>query len=136
MYRMRTFVLRGVNTLLALLLVAAGAMQILNPAFQFQLAQGAYPEWARLLITGQLWNAVGYSQAYHPALIQVARWGGVYAVGFLIVAANATMAFVVCTRKTREAAIAMLVIASVVLAVLVSSLEPVLSPGVSTKSGL
>ncbi len=32
MYRMRTFVLRGVNTLLALLLVAAGGMQILNPA--------------------------------------------------------------------------------------------------------
>jgi uncharacterized membrane protein YphA (DoxX/SURF4 family) len=52
MYRMRTFVLRGVNTLLALLLVAAGSVQILNPAFEFQLTQGAYPEWARLLIGG------------------------------------------------------------------------------------
>ena len=52
MYRTRAFVLRGVNTLLALLLVAAGSVQILNPAFQFQLTQWAYPEWARLLIGG------------------------------------------------------------------------------------
>ena len=37
-------------------------------------------EWARLGVTGQLWNALGYSRAYHPFLIQSARWGGVYAV--------------------------------------------------------
>ena len=45
-----------------------------------------------LRLTGQLWNAIGYSQAYHPSLIQSARWGGVYAVGFLIVAVNAALA--------------------------------------------
>jgi len=50
-------------------------------------------EWARLEITGQLWNAVGYSQAYHPLLIQSARWGGVYAVGFWIVLVNSTLAY-------------------------------------------
>jgi apolipoprotein N-acyltransferase len=33
-------------------------------------------EWTRLVVTGQLWNAIGYSQAYHPLLIQTARWGG------------------------------------------------------------
>ena len=48
--------------------------------------------------TGQLWNAIGYSQAYQPMLIQSARWGGVYAVGFLIVAVNAAIAFVVLKR--------------------------------------
>ncbi|HKP73873.1 MAG TPA: hypothetical protein VJT82_13105, partial [Pyrinomonadaceae bacterium] len=37
----------------------------------------AASEWARLGVTGQLWNAVGYSQAFHPALIQTATWGGV-----------------------------------------------------------
>src|SRR5258708_34907963 len=39
-------------------------------------------EWTRLGITGQLWNAIGYSQAqtYDSLLIQPARWGGVYAV--------------------------------------------------------
>src|SRR5262245_11478906 len=35
-------------------------------------------EWARLSVTGQLWNAIGYSQAFHPSLILLARWGGVY----------------------------------------------------------
>ncbi len=55
-------------------------------------------EWARLTITGQLWNALGYSQAYHPALIQFARWGGVYAVGSLIVFINAAIAFALLKR--------------------------------------
>lgn len=50
-------------------------------------------EWGRLEITGQLWNAIGYSQAYHPLLIQSASWAGVYAVGFLIVSVNAAFAF-------------------------------------------
>ncbi len=50
-------------------------------------------EWARFGATGQLWNAVGYSQAYQPFLIQAAHWGGVYAVGFLIVLVNAAVAY-------------------------------------------
>lgn len=58
-------------------------------------------EYARLGVTGQLWNAIGYSQAYYPPLIQVARWGGVYAVGFLIVALNAAIAFVLLRRSTK-----------------------------------
>src|SRR6185503_2743896 len=41
-------------------------------------------EWVRLSVTGQLWNALGYSQAYHPTVIQAASWGGVYAVSFLV----------------------------------------------------
>ncbi|MBC8030076.1 MAG: apolipoprotein N-acyltransferase [Pyrinomonadaceae bacterium] len=58
-------------------------------------------EWARLGITGQLWNAIGYSQAYQPLLIQPARWGGVYLVGFLIVAVNASLAFAFLRRSAR-----------------------------------
>ena len=57
-------------------------------------------EWIRLIVTGQLWNALGYSQAYHPALIQPANWGGVYAVSFLIVAINATIAICFTPRRT------------------------------------
>src|SRR2546421_367734 len=41
-------------------------------------------EWARYAVTGQLWNALGYSQAFHPFLLQSPRRGGVYAVSFLI----------------------------------------------------
>jgi apolipoprotein N-acyltransferase len=39
-------------------------------------------EWLRYAVTGQLWNAFGYSQAFHPTLIQSAHWGGVYAASF------------------------------------------------------
>jgi apolipoprotein N-acyltransferase len=57
-------------------------------------------EWARLIVTGQLWNALGYSQAYHPTLIAPAVWGGVYAVSFLIVAINAAVAICFTPRRT------------------------------------
>ncbi len=66
-------------------------------------------EWARLGATGQLWNAIGYSQAYQPALIQTARWGGVYAVGFLLVATNAALAYALVRRNARAALTALLV---------------------------
>jgi len=56
-------------------------------------------EWARLVITGQLWNALGYSQAYHRMLIQPANWGGVYAVSFLIVTINAVVVLVLLKRN-------------------------------------
>src|SRR5581483_6899276 len=49
-------------------------------------------EWLRYAITGQLWNALGYSQAFHPLMIQTARIGGVYFVTFLIVATSAAVA--------------------------------------------
>ena len=52
-------------------------------------------EWVRLEMTGQLWNALGYSQAYHREIIEPATWGGVYAVSFLIVAINAAVALLI-----------------------------------------
>jgi apolipoprotein N-acyltransferase len=58
-------------------------------------------EWARLETTGQLWNALGYSQAYHPSLIQLASWGGVYAVSFSLVLVNAAGAFALLKRDAR-----------------------------------
>src|SRR5262249_29823642 len=53
-------------------------------------------EWLRLEITGQLWNALGYSQAelFGGIVILPARFGGVYAVSFLIVVANCAIAFI------------------------------------------
>lgn len=60
-------------------------------------------EWARLGVTGQLWNAIGYSQAYTTPLIQPARWGGVYLVGFLVVIVNAAVAHIIFERTARAA---------------------------------
>jgi len=74
-------------------------------------------EWARLGITGQLWNAIGYSQAYHPLLIQPARWGGVYLVGFLIVAVNAALAFALLKRTSKSLIIASAAITLAALAI-------------------
>ncbi|MCA1633758.1 MAG: apolipoprotein N-acyltransferase [Acidobacteria bacterium] len=77
-------------------------------------------EWARLGVIGQLWNAVGYSQAEMPALIQTARFGGVYAVGFLIVSVNAALAYALSKRDARATAQALAVCAFVGLLVFAS----------------
>lgn len=77
-------------------------------------------EWARLGLTGQLWNAIGYSQAYQPMLIQAARWGGVYAVGFALVAVNAAIAFLILRRSPRALALTSILLAAVAVVDLAS----------------
>jgi apolipoprotein N-acyltransferase len=56
-------------------------------------------EWLRYVVTGQLWNAIGYSQAFHPFMIQSAALAGVYAVSFLILSINVAIALVVLRRS-------------------------------------
>lgn len=58
-------------------------------------------EWLRYAVTGQVWNAVGYSQAFHPMLIQTARWGGVYAISFLIILIGSSIAYAMVVRTQR-----------------------------------
>jgi apolipoprotein N-acyltransferase len=70
-------------------------------------------EWLRFQITGQLWNALGYSQAFRPALIQAAGWGGVYAVSFLLAAVNAALAFAVMRRDAVALGCALAVVVGV-----------------------
>jgi apolipoprotein N-acyltransferase len=126
---------------LAYLLLLPGAVVVgLFPAvFALVLAQGvrrwshralfAAPfvwialEWARLGVTGQLWNALGYSQAFHPFMIQTARWGGVYAVSFLIVTVNAAVAYAILNRRVRAIAISAVVIGSVALTIYLSMIS-------------
>ena len=109
----------GLPTILAYLLLAPGALVVgLFPGLFASLlalavkrwgywavltAPVLWPtlEWARLGVTGQLWNALGYSQAYHPFLISPANWGGVYAVSFMIVAINTIIVLVLVKQKTR-----------------------------------
>ena len=79
-------------------------------------------EWARLGVVGQLWNAVGYSQAFEPALIQSARFGGVYAVSFLVVAFNAAVAYALLKRGARGGLVSTAVVGCVALAVYGASL--------------
>ncbi len=82
-------------------------------------------EWGRLGLTGQLWNAIGYSQAYQPNLIQAAHWGGVYAVGFLIVAVNSALAFVLVNRNKKAVLMSLVVLIVVALVIVLSALTAV-----------
>ena len=66
-------------------------------------------EWVRLGVTGQLWNALGYSQAYHASIIEPATWGGVYAVSFLVVAINSVVALLIVHRTALSIALALLI---------------------------
>jgi len=74
-------------------------------------------EWARYAVTGQLWNALGYSQAFHPSLIQPARWGGVYAVSLLIVTVNSALVLVLLNRRKRELALSVSLLVFIMLVI-------------------
>jgi apolipoprotein N-acyltransferase len=50
-------------------------------------------EFLRFNVTGNNWNALGYSQAFRPQLVQTANIGGVYLIGFLIFAFNVFIFF-------------------------------------------
>lgn len=49
-------------------------------------------EFLRFNLTGNNWNAIGYSQAFTNHLIQTAQLGGVYLVGFWVVLFNSLIA--------------------------------------------
>ena len=66
-------------------------------------------EWSRLSVTGQLWNALGYSQAFHNLIIKPASWGGVYAISFLLVAINSAVALLIINRTKLSIALALLI---------------------------
>jgi apolipoprotein N-acyltransferase len=48
-------------------------------------------EFLRFSLTGNNWNSIGYSQAFHPVFIEYASVGGVYFVGFFVVLLNSAM---------------------------------------------
>ncbi len=56
-------------------------------------------DWLRYMVTGLMWNSLGYSQAFHPVLIQPAKWGGIYAVTFLVVLINAAIVFALIRKS-------------------------------------
>lgn len=85
-------------------------------------------EWVRLEVTGQLWNAIGYSQAFHPRAIGPARWGGVYAVGALIVLVNAAIAVALLRRTVRGFALSATTILFVALILFTASAKTELRP--------
>jgi apolipoprotein N-acyltransferase len=70
--------------ILAALLRRFGTIALLAAPFIWVFA-----EFLRYWITGNNWNAVGYSQAYGYEILQSASIGGVYLVSFAVVLVNA-----------------------------------------------
>ncbi len=63
-----------------------------------------FSEFLRMWVSGNNWNALGYSVAFSlPPAISAARFGGVYAVGFIIVAINVLVYLIVSGRRTLRA---------------------------------
>jgi apolipoprotein N-acyltransferase len=58
-----------------------------------------FTEFARYWVTGNSWNAVGYSQAFVPNMMKTAAEGGVYLVGFLVVLGTSLLAFGMQLRR-------------------------------------
>ena len=82
-------------------------------------------DWLRQAVTGLDWNALGYSQAFHPSFIHPATLGGVYAVTFLIVLTNSTIAFAVIKRALRHIFISIAVLLFVGLILIVPRFQTV-----------
>ena len=72
-------------------------------------------ELLRYASTGQLWNALGYSQAFHPILIQTASKGGVYAVTFLVTLLNVAITFAILRRRMVVAGAGLFVVAVILI---------------------
>jgi len=105
-----------------------------TPAILFAPFVWAACEWFRLGVIGQLWNAIGYSQAYHPSLIQTAGWGGVYLVGFLIAATNAAVAMLILIRNWKAIAQASVVLVGALIVLLASSFSAKVKPASGLRS--
>ena len=85
-------------------------------------------ELLRYAVTGQLWNALGYSQAFHPWLIQAARWGGVYAISFALVAANAAIALSLRHTSTLRTAVSGLTLVTTALTIALAHVQTIAEP--------
>jgi apolipoprotein N-acyltransferase len=75
----------------------------------------AASEWAKIQVTGMGWNQLGYSQAFQPAVIQVARLGGVYLVSAVLVSASTALVFAIIYLE-RKRGIIVLTAAGVIAA--------------------
>src|SRR5712692_404515 len=70
------------------------------------------------LLTGFPWGLLGYSQYRDLPLLQAAAFGGIYAVSFLVLAANAgaTLLLAPVPRRTRAAGLALLALVALAAA--------------------
>jgi apolipoprotein N-acyltransferase len=72
-------------------------------------------EFLRFNLTGNNWNAIGYSQAFSSWLLQLASIGGVYLVGFICVSFNSIYVHVLITKSKLGSWLALLPLITIAL---------------------
>lgn len=77
-----------------------------------------FTEFLRMWLTGNNWNAVGYSQAFNPIIIFGAEFGGVLLISFLVVSGSAIIFSVFLSRGETKNLLATIVLVLFVLAVI------------------
>jgi len=112
----------GVFPGLFALIVALAVRRFGNKAVLLAPIIWVATEWLRLGITGQLWNALGYSQAevLNGLLIRPAAWGGVYAISFLVLIVNSAAVFGMLGSSLKSWIVAFLLISLVPITTFIS----------------
>lgn len=82
------------GAIFSILLKRFGSYAILSAPFLW-----VFTEFLRYWLTGNNWNAIGYSQAFETLFSQWASAGGVYLVGFFIVFFSALVGCVLITKS-------------------------------------
>lgn len=90
--------------ILSILLRQFGTWAILAGPFVW-----VFTEFLRYWLTGNNWNALGYSQAFSTILPAFARGGGVLLVGFALAATNAAAALILLKRNWLSGVVALAV---------------------------
>ncbi len=80
------------GALFSIVLKRFGSYAILSAPFLW-----TFTEFLRMWLTGNNWNAIGYSQAFRIEIIQLASVGGVLLISFLVTLLNAFIAFKLLT---------------------------------------
>jgi apolipoprotein N-acyltransferase len=80
------------GALFSIVLKRFGSAAILSAPFLW-----TFTEFLRMGLTGNNWNAIGYSQAFRIEIIQPASVGGVLLISFLVTLLNAFIAFKLLT---------------------------------------
>jgi apolipoprotein N-acyltransferase len=76
------------GALFSIILKRFGCYAVLSAPFLW-----TFTEFLRMWLTGNNWNAIGYSQAFYDGFNYLAKYGGVLLVGFIMVALNSAWYF-------------------------------------------
>ncbi|CAN5284632.1 apolipoprotein N-acyltransferase [soil metagenome] len=81
------------GALFSILLKRFGSYAILSAPFLW-----VFTEFLRYWLTGNNWNAIGYSQAFHPFIVKYANLGGVSLVSFIVCWVNSFVTLLFCSK--------------------------------------